>query len=536
MKLDQDLQYVKGIGPKLSSKLKKRSICTVRDFIHWFPRSYQDNRSVKSIKDITPNRFVTFIGYILKKNSIPLRSRHSKLYEIVVGDKDDLVVCKFFRMPYRGWFNSFNEGDVIQVKGTASFYRNRLEFHHPQIFHASSKTELTEENSIIPLYTETEALSQNKLRKIMETIFKELDSTLDSTTEELEWIPDWLKEKYKLKNYFTALKEIHFPNKDKADDYLDFKTSAQKRLIFNEFFELQLYLALKKRGWQTKQSHPISSTPSFLESVEKHLSFSLTTSQKKVLQEIIKNINSTNSMHRLIQGDVGCGKTIVGFITALACAKNKFQTAFMVPTEILAEQHFQNALKFFNLFNLKVEKLTGHMKSKEKKQVLEKLKSGECDICIGTHALIQKDVEFNNLNLVIIDEQHRFGAHQRSLLKSKGNEPHFLVMTATPIPRTLSLVCYGDLDVSVINEIPKGRKPIITRCVSSKDRFKVFEFLKDQVEKGRQAYVVYPLIQESELLDLKNATEQFEKLKKYYKNIKWGLLTGKMSLEKKKAL
>ena len=241
-------------------------------------------------------------------------------------------------------------------------------------------------------------------------------------------------------------------------------------------------------------------------------------------------------MHRLIQGDVGCGKTVVALMSALACAKVGYQTAIMAPTEILAHQHYKNANSFLEPFGVKVEKLTGKMKAAEKRTVRGVLNSGFCHVCIGTHALIQENIQFHNLAFVVVDEQHRFGVHQRALLKSKGGHPHFLVMTATPIPRTLSLALYGDLDVSVIDELPPGRIPITTRRAFPSKRKEVFDFLRTQVEKGRQAYVVYPLVEESEKLDLKNAVDQYEKLKAHYKDVRWGLLTGRMSPEEKQSI
>ena len=530
--LDTSLQYIKGVGPQLFKKLEKRSLRTVEDFINWLPRSYQDNRIVKSISSITPDQSVTFAGYISKKNIIPIRSRHSKIYEIIIADGENFIACKFFKAPYRGWFNSLNTGDPVRVKGVASFYRNKLEFHHPEISSAAVNAEEHGEDLVIPIYTENDSITQIKLRKVMRTILEQLEVI----KEEMEWLPSWIREKYDLVDRFTALKSIHFPdklNKEKANSYLNFETKFQERMIFDEFFELQLYLGLKKKGWKSGLAKPIVSHDS-LKYLDQNLPFSLTSSQKKSIGDILKDMNSIHPMHRLIQGDVGCGKTIVALISSLVCAKNKFQTAFMVPTEILSEQHYQNACKFLEPFGLKVEKLTGQMKAKEKNLILKKLESGDCDLCIGTHALIQGDIKFSRLGLVIIDEQHRFGARQRLSLKSKGHYPHFLVMTATPIPRTLSMACYGDLDISIIDELPKGREPIVTRRTFSQKRFKVFEFLKEQIKKGRQAYVVYPLIQESENLDLKNAVDQYEKLKNYYTDFKWGLLTGKMTAEEKK--
>ena len=329
----------------------------------------------------------------------------------------------------------------------------------------------------------------------------------------MEWLPKWLREKYQLAPRLKALKGVHFPDTNKIDAYLNFQTEFQKRLIFDEFFELQFYFALKSQGWKLGKAPKIPIDRTALLEMEKSLPFSLTSAQKKVLEAIFSDLNSTHPMHRLIQGDVGCGKTVVALMSALACAKAGYQTAIMVPTEILAHQHYKNAHRFLEPFGVKVEKLTGKMKAAEKRTVTGVLNSGFCHVCIGTHALIQEKIQFHNLAFVIVDEQHRFGAHQRALLKSKGGHPHFLVMTATPIPRTLSLAIYGDLEVSVIDELPPGRTPITTRRVFPSKRKEVFDFLQKQVQTGRQAYVVYPLVEESENFDFKNAVDQYEKIK-----------------------
>ena len=530
LELDTSLQYVKGVGPKLASFFKTRSFNTVQDFINFLPRAYQDNRRVSNLSEIQIGRPNIVVTNILKKNIIPLRSRNKKIYEITVGDETGSVSCKFFRNPYKGWFNSLLIGDRVEVRGVASFYRNRLEFHHPEIFPMGKEVDQVKEDDVLlPLYTEIESVSQNKIRSIMKTIF----ANLEESKQNLEWLPSWLREKYQLIDKFKALKGLHFPDQKLSDDYFNSKTDFHKRVIFDEFFELQLYLALKKQGWKEGESPQIPIDKELLKELENKLPFQLTASQKKVLGHITTDLQSNHPMHRLIQGDVGCGKTVVALMAAMVCAKAGYQTALMVPTEILAEQHYNNARLFLESFGVKVEKLTGKMKASEKRNVAAVLNSGFCSICIGTHALIQENIQFHNLGLVIIDEQHRFGSHQRALLKSKGNHPHFLVMTATPIPRTLSLALYGDLEVSVIDELPVGRKPIVTHRVFNSKRLEVFNFLRDQVKKGGQAYVVYPLVEESEKLDLKNAMNQYEKLKDYYKDLNWGILTGRMNTEEK---
>ena len=527
--LDTPIQYIKGVGPKLAAVFKTRDLHTVRDFIHWLPRTWQDNRHVRRFSDIVPGRSVVVLAEIVSKRTIPLRRRNTKFYEVTLSDGSEFIFCKFFKAPYRGWFNSLVVGKSVEVRGTASFYRNKLEFHHPQIFPFEGEPPKVEERFLLPIYTETEGVSQAKIRKIMSFLLE----ALTLFKKDLEWLPPWLQEKYDLVDRFTALKGMHEPKLEFAEDYFNVKTPYQKRLIFDEFFELQIYLALKQKGWQLGKAPEIPLISLVLEELKSKLPFEMTTAQKRVLKQICADINSNRPMHRLLQGDVGSGKTLVALMAALTAAKAGFQTAFMVPTEILAEQHYRNGFRLLEPFGVKVEKLTGKMKAKEKRVVLSAIKSGFCGVCIGTHALIQEEVEFHNLGLVIVDEQHRFGSHQRAVLKSKGRHPHFLVMTATPIPRTLSLALYGDLEVSVIDEMPPGRKPVVTRRTFYSRRSRVFDFLKEQVEKGRQGYVVYPLVEESEALDLQNAMEQYEVLKKEYPTIYWGLLTGRMSATEK---
>ncbi|MCY4321049.1 MAG: ATP-dependent DNA helicase RecG [Bdellovibrionaceae bacterium] len=528
--LDTPLQFIKGVGPKLGEILKKSSLLTVNDMIHRLPRAYQDNRRVVSFSDLSLDQQVIVQADIVKKSIIPLRSRNKRIYEILISDGSQIIPCKFFTLPYKNWFNSLRVGERVEVRGKVTLFRNRFTFNHPQLFPSSPEEEIKNQDLVLPLYSEIDSITQHKIRSIIKEIF----THLFLSDKDFEWLPAWLIKKYKLISRLKALKGVHFPDSKRIDDYLKFQTEFQKRLIFDEFFELQFYFALKNQGWKIGKADPIQINNEYVKEIQKNLVFDLTLAQKKVLKDIFSDLKSTYPMHRLLQGDVGCGKTVVALISALVCAKQGYQTAIMVPTEILAEQHYKNASHFLEPFGIKVEKLTGKMKPSQKRTVSGVLQSGFCQVCIGTHALIQENIQFNKLAFVVIDEQHRFGAHQRALLKSKGIHPHFLVMTATPIPRTLSMAIYGDLDVSVIDEMPKGRIPIVTRRVFPKKRKEVFDFLRDQVKTGRQAYVVYPLVEESEKLDLKNAMDQYEKLKNYYKDLKWGLLTGRMNSDEKK--
>ena len=528
LKYETSIKYVKGVGPKLGAIFEKANLMTVYDFIHRFPRTYQDNRRLSSFSGLVPNQQVIVQADVVKKNIIPLRGRSKKIYEVVISDGNQKISCRFFTMPYKNWFNSLRVGERVEARGKVSLFRHSWTFNHPQIFPASSEV-IQEQDLILPVYSEIEQVTQYKIRSIIKEIFH----SLDVTEKDIEWLPRWLIKKYQLISKLKALKGVHFPEKEKIDDYLNFQTEFQKRLIFDEFFEMQMYFALKNQGWKMGRGVSIPIQKGLLEEIKKQLPFELSSAQKKVLKEIFNDLQSSHPMHRLLQGDVGSGKTVVALISALICAKAGYQSVIMVPTEILADQHYRNASRFLEPFGVKVEKLIGKMKPAHKRTVMGVLQSGFCQVCIGTHALIQEKVQFHKLSFIVIDEQHRFGVHQRALLKSKAFDPHFLVMTATPIPRTLSMALYGDLDVSVIDELPKGRLPIFTRRVFPKKRKEVFDFLKQEVEKGRQAYVIYPLVEESENLDLKNAVEQYEKLKSYYKTLKWGLLTGRMNSEEK---
>ena len=525
---DTSLQYVKGIGPKLSEILRKDQLYTVEDFFLKLPRSYQDNRYVKDFDNIAPDQNIVVVARIVKKTQIPLRSGR-KFYEVLITDGSEFLSCKFFRTPYKGWFSSLKINSLVEVRGRVSSYKNKMEFSHPQMFPYEKQEENQETDVLLPIYTDINKLSQNKIRKIMEIISENIKDKSD-------WMPKWIKEKYKLMDNFESLKKIHFPESQLVESYLNYKTQAQKRFIFNEFFELQFMLFFKRKfDFQHKRAKILVDSQ-LLKKLYSRLAFELTEDQKQSLEDIFSDLKTGKPMYRMLQGDVGCGKTLVALATSLVCAQKSGQVAFMVPTEILAEQHYAQARKLLEPLGINVHKLTSKMKSSEKQQTLKQIKSGECQICIGTQALIQKGVEFNNLSLVITDEQHRFGAHQRALLTWKGDRPHFLIMTATPIPRTLSLALYGDLDISIIKEFPKGRGQLITKATSYKKRKQVFDFLSEEVKKGRQAYIVYPLIEESESLDLQDATYQYQILSQSYPSIRFAILTGKTKPEEKQKI
>ncbi|MDE0518499.1 MAG: ATP-dependent DNA helicase RecG, partial [Bdellovibrionales bacterium] len=523
------IQYLKGVGPRLAEVFAKKNIYTLHDLIHWYPRTYRDQRIVQHFSQLIPGSYVTMYGYVARKKVLKLRGRKT-MYEMIIKTKGGWIACKYFRLPYRGYFDGMEIDQKVKVMGQVSYYRNHPEFHHPDIY-PFKKDDEDQTDALIPVYTELEKVSQNKIRKMIATAFSSLRQNKEFLNSDP--LPSWLRKENHLISKIVALERIHHPDQSQVEDYLQFRSPAQRRLIFEEFFFLQLYMGMKRAGLKKEQTYSIKPTSSLFEKLKKSLPFSLTAAQERVLKEIGRDLEKTQPMHRLIQGDVGCGKTIVALLSCCSVIENGLQSAIMAPTEILAEQHYKNALSLLKPLGINISLLTGKTRAREKRDILEKLVSGYTSLCIGTHALIQESVQFKKLGFVIIDEQHRFGVHQRGLLKEKGIHPHFLVMTATPIPRSLAMTLYGDLDVSVIDEMPKGRKPVVTKKTYPSNRDKVWKFLESQVQSGRQAYIVYPLVEESEHIDLKNAVEEYEKLKQRFSDFTLGLLHGRLSFFEK---
>lgn len=516
--LDTDVQYIKGVGPKLAQSLAKKGIHKVGDLFQFYPRAYEDRRAARNIASLKDGEIVSIKAQVLGVSSQTLGKSRRKAYTVLVRDDSGKIACKFFRTPYKGYFERFQTGQYVKVVGKVSNYRGSIQFHHPDIQDPSGE----EEDAIIPIYSDIERLSSKKIRSIYDTAFTNLNSPIE------EKLPHWMLEKYDLVKRHDAVFHLHQPPKGQADEFLSFRTPYQKRVIFEELFWLELLMVAKKRGMKKEAGIAINSGMELVDKFKSSLPFELTGAQKKAFEEIANDMKQPHPMHRMVQGDVGCGKTMVAMMAAIFAKSSEYQSAIMVPTEILAKQHYKNAKASLEPLGMTVGLLTGNMPAKAKREMLEAVASGAIDVCVGTHALIQKEVEFKKLALVIIDEQHRFGVEQRNSLKRKGVSPHFLLMTATPIPRTLAMTVYGDLDTSIINELPAGRIPILTRVVYESNRHKVMGFMEDQIKAGRQAYIVYPLVEESEKIDLKDAMGEYEKLKTTYPNIKFGLLHGKM--------
>ena len=525
MELSTPIQYLKGVGPKLAKVFNKKGICTVEDLLQLYPRGYRDYRVCQSIRDLRENEDVSLVAQLI---AVCFHQR-LRMWTVTLTDGTGTINCKYFKQPYQGYFDRFEPGMKVRIEGRVSLYKGFKEFHHPDI---RDYVEREDVNRLIPLYTEIDPISHKKLLKMIETALKNLQGKIP------EYLPDWLRQKYNLILKETALQHLHRPENHLAEDMISGKSVAHRRIKFDEFFWMQLsILARKSKIIQQKSVTMTKDSQTFQEQALKILDISLTSAQSKVLSEILFDLKSPRPMHRLIQGDVGSGKTVVAFLSALHTMINGYQVALMVPTEVLAEQHYENAKQLFSHIpqtDIKVTLLTGHIKKSEKESRLLQLQTGNIHFCIGTHALIQEGVHFKNLGLTIIDEQHRFGVNQRRQLKVKGS--HLLVMTATPIPRSLSMTLYGDLDISIINELPAGRQPIVTRVTYEKQRRKVIEFIRYQLSQGRQAYIIYPLVEESEKKDLRDAVSAFEDLKQVFSEFTLGLIHGKMKSVEKESI
>ncbi len=687
LRIDTPVQFLKGVGPKFGDLLRKKGIATIGDLLQWYPRAYEDRRVARNIASLKADELVSLKAQIVNVSSFQLGKSRRKIYDITVRDDSGKIHCKFFRVPYKGYFERYQPQQFVRVIGKVTFYRGRLEFHHPDLQDlsnvgsslpasgslnekalqqgASDKIQTTkiqtirtqstgprsprtqgtggqatsaqvtgtpspevqseaDQDVVLPIYAETEGLTTRQIQKWMkaalielkasgyadpEAAFRASDSVAASQRrgsskradglyrtpegilvgkpgqvpfigstgrviggmaglspsiatdfsatqkdaqnlatnaagfvalnvagfgpEPLEKFPPALRQKWQLPDRYSALLNVHVPPSDAGPEWCQSRSPFHRRLIFEEFFWLELYLAARRAGIQKEKAPALAPTLNLVEQLKKNLPFALTKAQERAFSEIIHDLKRPHPMHRLVQGDVGSGKTLVALMAALVAVANKSQAVIMVPTEILAEQHYKSAVRYLEPLGVTVGCLTGSMKQSERTQTLDLLKTGLINVVVGTHALIEDAVVFQNLSLVIIDEQHRFGVHQRSRLKQKGGSPHFLVMTATPIPRTLAMTVYGDLEVSVIDEMPPGRSPIVTRAGFESVRPKMLSFLKEQVAKGRQAYVVYPLVEESEKLDLKDAVSAYETLSVELAQWKVGLLHGKMKASEK---
>ncbi len=515
MKLQDKVGKIKGVGEKKAALLKNLKIETVEDLLRFFPRRYEDRRSITTIMEAPEDKEVLVCGKLIsKKQGSNIYGRKTPL-RLTVQDNSANLEVVFFNSRYISGL--FELGKEYTFYGKINIKSGRRQMVHPE-FH--KKGEKDDVRGIFPIYPLTEGLTQQTLRKLQ----REVIAAADQITE---WLPEPIVKKYNLCSPSYAVRMIHFPEDERQI------REARYRMVFEELLILETGLLYIKQGRnKAEQGISIDLNISVTDFTDK-LPFRLTSGQQRVWQEIQKDMASGLPMNRLVQGDVGSGKTAVAELAMYKTVKAGFQAAMMAPTELLAKQHFASLRRDFEPFGVKVDLLCSSMKAKEKEQVLKSLQTGETDIIVGTHAIIQPSVVFKSLGLVITDEQHRFGVNQRTLLAEKGDNPNILVMTATPIPRTLAVILYGDLDISVIDTMPEGRRPIRTFLRDDKARDKIYDFVEGQIREGRQCYVVAPLIEESQTMDLKSAQELYEEISSKHPYIKVGLVHGAMKQEEK---
>ena len=510
------INQIKGIGEKTAKLFNKLEVFTAQDLLNYYPRDYEEYRPITPIADKKADRLFTFEGFIQTR---PVLKQAGNLKLLIVNLKDDTgsIELTWFNMPYLA--SKMKIGSRIIVRGKVVARGNRLVMTQPQILTPQEYYEKLKK--IQPIYSLTKGLSNNLVTKSVRQV-------LDSFEFDKDFMPLDIRKKYDLINRNKAYELIHFPkNKDEMIE-------ARKRLAFDEFFIFSLALKNLAKEKNDRFSAFRMTQNEMVKDFVSNLSYELTQSQKKVLKEIFDDMESNLVMNRLVQGDVGCGKTIIAAIALLYTVENGYQGALLVPTLVLATQHYESIKEMFKKYNVNACLITGNTTAKEKKRILAEVKNGDVDILIGTHALIEDDVEFKNLGLVVTDEQHRFGVRQRQKAADKGYNPHTLVMSATPIPRTLAIILYGDLDISVVDQMPVGRLPIKNAVVDTSYREKAYKFIKNQIDMGRQAYVICPMVEENEDLDIENVTDYGAKLKQIYgAEVCVEVLHGKMKGKKK---
>ncbi len=539
--LDSPATIVKGIAPKLANRLAKLGVQTVRDLLYFFPRRHLDYSQRKPIAELKEGEDQTILGIIWEAHVALLGNRRGT--EAVIGDETGNVRAVWFNQPYLA--RSLPTNAKVVLSGKVSIFKNQRVFESPE-WELVKEQELIHTGRLVPVYPLTQGLYQRQLRKLIKGA---VDNWVGAVTD---FLPLETKRECQLLNLPQAIVQAHYP------DDQSMKSKARERLAFDELFLLQLGVLSKKRDWEESQPGKVLTVDwQLISKFHDSLPFVLTLAQKRVVKEILADVARPKAMSRLLQGEVGSGKTVVAATVLLAAAGDGYQSALMAPTEILAEQHFHNICQLFEKISnqrqetktlcsyygilpkpINISLLVGSLSEREKDDIRSRISQGEVNIVIGTHALIQEGVEFSSLALAVIDEQHRFGVLQRSALRQKGFNPHVLVMTATPIPRTLALTFYGDLDLSVIDELPPGRQVVKTRWLEPGYRERAYDFVRREVTTGRQAFIICPLIEESENIEAKAATAEYERLSEgVFPDLKLGLLHGRMAaMEKEKVM
>ena len=521
--LETPIQYIKGVGPRRAQVLESLNIYTIKDLLYYFPRKYLDRTSIHLIGSIKTDMEVNIVGRVKSVNLRKMK-RGSFLTATLADHTGSVRLMWFNGSDYI--YQSLKAGDLIAVHGKVADYKGNAQIVHPEYDKLNANEISLSTGFVIPVYPLTEDLKKSGLdnRNLRKIIYL----ALDSLSEIEDHFDKKQQEDFKVCSLDSALRNIHFTTSiDKLEESIH-------RLKFDEHFFLQILLALRKNKIKENRFTPIGFKTKYYNQILKNLSFELTGSQKQVLREIIDDFLSENPMNRMIQGDVGCGKTIVSILASSVVVENNYQVAIMAPTDLLAKQLYKNFKAEYEKLDVECSLLVGSLKSKDKKKVLESIKVGDSKIVIGTHALFQKDVAFKNLGLSIIDEQHRFGVNQRQMLLKKSSVPNLMAMTATPIPRTLAITYNGDMDLSIIDELPKNRPDIFTSHIEKNNLDTAYNFIREKVSIGGQAIVVYPLIEETEKQDLDAASESFDLLtQNIFPDLTVGLMHGKLDPDQK---
>ncbi|HLG11266.1 MAG TPA: ATP-dependent DNA helicase RecG [Dehalococcoidia bacterium] len=528
--LDADVTLVKGVKGATQARLAKLGVQTVRDLLYLFPNRHNDYANVRRISELAPEEHQTALVSVWSAAVVRLGRRPGT--QAMVGDETGTMRVVWFNQPYLA--AQLKANDQIVLAGKVGLYNGSKAMENPEWERVSAEDDLTHTGRLVPVYPSTQGLSQRVLRRaVKECVDRFAGAAKDA-------LPAELRQRHKLPELTAALRQMHYP------DSLEKYEEARRRMAFEELLCVQLAVLERRLAWQDGKAAPMGSQ-GVLEAYRETLPWSMTGAQERVLSEIVRDLKQSRPMARLLQGDVGSGKTAVAAAALVIAVANQYQGALMAPTEILAEQHYKTLTSLLNRLEvggrrLRVELLTGSTASKLKQGIVAGVASGEVDVVVGTHALIQDGVTFNRLGVAVVDEQHRFGVMQRAALKERAvaadqPTPHLLVMSATPIPRTLALTFFGDLDVSVIDEMPPGRLPVDTRWVSPDDRREAYDFVREQVRGGRQVFVVCPLIEESAALQTRSATQEYERLSRdVFPDLRLGLLHGRMSAADKDAV
>ena len=542
--LTSALQFLKGVGPRRAADLQRVGLSTVEDLLYRFPIRYEDRGTFETIAALRPGMVASILGDVVSSGIRPTRRPRFKIFEMLVKDRTGALRAIWFNQPFLA--DVFHPHQRVILYGKLELTSHGLQLQNPQ-YEIVKATEGDDEAAedpaaahvesdgihtgrIVPVYEKTGTLTTKVQRALVHQALAQLPEQL------FDPLPAAVRERESLIDRGRALREVHFPAEGTSlADLNGFRSPAHRRLIFEEFYLFQVGIALRRRKADSeRKARPVVITDEIRESARRVLPFKLTGDQKKTIAEIVGDMKRPQPMNRLLQGDVGSGKTIVALMAALVAMENGLQVSFMAPTEILAEQHYINITRLLERSRFRLALLTGSTPAKKRRELLAELAGGSLHLVVGTHALVEDPIAFRELGLVIIDEQHRFGVLQRAALRAKGLHPDVLVMTATPIPRTLALTAYGDLDTSIMREMPPGRHPIKTTARPESRRDEIYDFIRTQIDEGRQAYVIYPLVEESAKVDLRAATEMADHLSHdVFPSYRVGLLHGKMKQDAK---